>query len=74
MYASKNELTWRHLRQQQPILIKLFAGRQLQICMDRLKLPCARLDRMEALREWEEAQRRRHFRSGMVMYPVKREQ
>jgi hypothetical protein len=74
MRADINELTWRQMRHESPLLIKFFADWQLRICMDRLKLPCARMERMEVLREWEETQKRRHFHRGMVMYPVKREQ
>ena len=71
MRSNPHELTWRQMRQQRPLLIKLFSGMQLQICIDRLKLPCERIERMEALREWAETQKRRHCSKGMMVYPVR---
>jgi hypothetical protein len=64
MRADINELTWRHMRQDSPLLIRFFTDWQLRICMDRLKLPCARLERVERAT-------RRHCRKGMMVYPVK---
>jgi hypothetical protein len=71
MFGSKNEqmndLTWRTM--QQPMKTRIYRW-YLGIAMDRLRLPCARIERMQAMQEWAEAQKRRHFHGGMVVYPV----
>ncbi len=54
------DLTWRRLRQ--PLKTR-FYRLYLRVCMDRLKLPC---DRLEAI----ERSTRRHYSRGMMVYPV----
>ncbi len=73
MYTSPNErtydLTWRKLRQ--PLKTRIYRV-YLRFCMDRLKLPCKRLEHMEVLREWAEIQTRRHLSGGSMVYPVQK--